>query len=182
MIDSCFDSVGVFQEICKESCYAAGCNETQETLIEITKEHVDAAIRKKLEEYSSRHTRCLESFIEQRAKSSQEIPLYIPYYFIRVLFGENFDNITLGLKRKLLQEKIREIHHRPHDVRPSDMGYFLRNLVASQISKNISPPIFDYDISTSSVKVIDSTFYFFLKNCDSEEVIENLAVPDGINN
>lgn len=180
IIDSCFDSVGVFQEICKESCYAAGFDHTQDTLKEITKENVDVAISKKLEDYSSRHIRCLESFIEQKARSSQETPLYIPYYFIKVLFGETFDGITAGLKRKAIQEKIKEMHHRSDDVRSSDMGYFLKNLVANQISKNISPPIFDFDVSTNSVKIIDSTFYFFLKNCETDEIIDNLATPEGI--
>ena len=181
IIDSCFDSVGVFQEICKESCYAAGVNETQKTLVEITQEHVDSAIQKKLGDYSSRHTRCLESFIEQRARSSQETPLYIPYYFVKVLFQEPMQSIIQGIKRKPLQEKIKGLHHRPEDVRPSDMGYFLKNLVASQISKGISPPIFDFDNSTSSIKIIDSTFYFFIKNCNRDEVIDDLAIPDGLN-
>jgi hypothetical protein len=180
IVDSCFDSVGVFQEICKESCYAAGVNQTSENLIEITISNVNIAIKKKLEDYSSRHTRCLESFIEQKARSSQEIPLYIPYYFIKVLFQETTENIIQGLKRKPLQEKIKEIHHRPEDVRPSDMGYFLKNLVASQISKGISPPIFDYDNSTSSIKIIDSTFYFFIKNCNRNEIVEDLALPEGL--
>lgn len=180
IIDSCFDSVGVFQEICKESCYVAGVNETQDVRVEISIKNVDDAIRKKLEDYSSRHIRCLESFIEQKARSSQETPLYIPYYFVIVLFQETMDNIIQGLKRKPLQEQIKNLHHRPDDVRPSDMGYFLRNLVSSQISKGISPPIFDYDNSTSSIKIIDSTFYFYIKNCEREEVIDNLAKPEGL--
>ena len=181
IIDSCFDSVGVFQEICKESCYSAGVNDTQGTAVEITIEHVDSAIQKKLDDYSSRHVRCLESFIEQKARSSQETPLYIPYYFIKILFTENIDTIIQGLKRKPLQDKIKEIHHRPDDVRPSDMGYFLKNLVSSQITKGISPPIFDYDNSTASIKIIDSTFYFYIKNCVRQEVIEELAIPEGLN-
>ena len=180
IIDSCFDSVGVFQEICKESCYVAGVNETQDTLVEISRTDVDNAISKKLEDYSSRHIRCLESFIEQKARSSQETPLYIPYYFVKVLFQETMENIIQGLKRKPLQEQIKNIHHRPNDVRPSDMGYFLKNLVSSQISKGISPPIFDYDNSTSSIKIIDSTFYFYIKNCNRQEVIDDLAIPEGL--
>ena len=180
IIDSCFDSVGVFQEICKESCYAAGVNETSEHLVEITTDNVNEAIEKKLEDYSSRHKRCLESFIEQKARSSQEIPLYIPYYFVKILFQESIENIFQGLKRKPLQEKIKLIHHRPDDVRSSDMGYFLKNLVASQRSKNISPPIFDFDNSTSSIKIIDSTFYFFIKNCDRDEVVGDFALPEGL--
>lgn len=135
IISSCFDSVGVFQEICKESCYAAGVTGTSKTLTYITKDNVQTAITKKLGDYSSRHIRCLESFIEQVAKSSDEIPLYIPYYFIKVLLNEPFNEINKGLKRKYLHEKIKEIHHRANDVRASDMGYFLKTLVQNQLKK-----------------------------------------------
>jgi hypothetical protein len=62
------------------------------------------------------------------------------------------------------------------------MGYFLQTLVSNQIKKSISPPIFDYDISTMSVKIIDSTFYFFLKNCDKEEIMEYIPTPAGLEN
>ena len=179
IMSSCFDSVGVFQEICKESCYTAGVHETSETLIHIDHNNIDDAIKKKLEDYSSRHIRCLESFIEQVAKSSNEVPLYIPYYFIKVLLNEPFDEINKGLKRKYLHEKIKEIHHRPDDVRASDMGYFLKTLVQNQLKK-ISPPIFDYDLSTRSVKIIDSTFYFFLKNYNRQEILDELSIPQGI--
>lgn len=180
IISSCFDSVGVFQEICKEACYACKIQETSEELLCISEDNVKIAIQKKLDDYSSRHIRCLESFIEQTVKSSSEIPLYIPYYFVRVLLKEPFEQINKGIKRKYLHEKIKEIHHRPEDVRPSDIGYFLKNLVQNQLKKNISPPIFDFDLSTNSVKIIDSTFYFFIKNCDRDEVLDMLSVPRGI--
>jgi hypothetical protein len=181
IIESCFDSVGVFQEICKESCLIAGIENKVDRTYNITKLDVNKAIEKKLQDYSSRHLRCLETFIEQKAKSSQETPLYIPYYFVKILLTQTFEDITDGLKRRFLQESIKQIHHRPDDVRPSDMGYFLRNLVANQINKSISPPLFDFDNSTNSVKIIDSTFYFFMKNSNSSEILENLIPPEGAN-
>lgn len=101
-------------------------------------------------------------------------------YFIKVLLNEPFEEINKGLKRKYLHDKIKAIHHRPDDVRPSDIGYFLKNLVHSQIKKRISPPIFDYDVSTSTVKIIDSTFYFFLKNCDRNNILDDLQIPIGL--
>lgn len=180
LIETCFDSVGVFQELAKESCIAANVTQTSNENILITSDHIQTAIEKKLNDYSSRHIKCLESFVEQKAKSSDETPLYIPYYFIKVLFSQEFEEVTKGLKRKIIQEKIKEIHHRPEDVRPSDMGYFLQTLVSNQIKKNISPPIFDFDISTSNVKIIDSTFYFFLKNCNKEEIEDYIQKPAGL--
>lgn len=180
MVETCFDSVGVFQELCKEACYAAGVKKTSEKLIIVTNENIQSAIEKKLNDYSSRHIRCLESFVEQTAKSSDEIPLYISYYFIKILLQEKFDGVTYGLKRRIIQDKIKEIHHRADDVRSSDMGYFLKPIVANQIKKSISPPIFDYDVGTSTVKIIDSTFYFFLKNCNKDEVLDEIPIPPGL--
>ncbi len=180
LVETCFDSVGVFQELCKEACYHAGTTQTSEEHVLITHENIQAAITKKLNDYSSRHIRCLESFVEQTAKSSEEVPLYISYYFIKILLMENFEEVTKGLKRRVIQEKIKAIHHRADDVRSSDMGYFLKPLVANQIKKSISPPIFDYDISTSAVKIIDSTFYFFLKNCNKEDVLDEIPIPQGL--
>src|SRR5690606_22910765 len=51
LIDACFDSVGVFQEICKESCKAAGVRITQDSEVKIEMSHVEIAIKEKLENY-----------------------------------------------------------------------------------------------------------------------------------
>lgn len=178
LIDTCFDSVGVFQELCKEACYDAKVKETSENIVYITENNINKAIEKKLNDYSSRHIRCIETFVEQVTNSTGEVPLYIPYYFIKILLNEDFDEVTKGLKRRNIQDKIKEIHHRKDDVRASDMGYFLKTLVSNQIKKSISPPLFDYDLSTTSVKIIDSTFYFFLKNCDKDEILAFIPVPN----
>ena len=180
LLHACFDSVGVFQELCKEVCIASSVFQTSPQLIEFTNEHLQLAIEKKLSDYSGRHIRSLEALAEQRVKSSSETPLYIPYYFVQVIFKQPFENIVRGIKRRILQEKIKELHHRKDDVRSSDMGYFLTNLVESQRKKNITPPIFDYDINTFSVKVIDSTFYFFLQNCNRDDILDEFPTPVGL--
>lgn len=180
LINATFDSIGVFQELCKHSCLAAGVENTQAQTVLLKDEHLDIAIDSKLNDYSSRHIRSLETFIEQRAKSSEEIPLYIAYYFVVAILKNEFEDITKGFKRKDIQEMIKQDHHRPEDVRSSDLSYFLHNIVSNQIKKNIIPPVFDYDRSTRLLKIIDSTFYFFLQNVDKEEIIEELEKPDNI--
>lgn len=122
----------------------------------------------------------IETFIDQKAKSSDEVPLYIAYYFINIILNNVIADITKGLKRKTIHDMIKEMHHRPNDVRSSDIGYFLHNLVATQIKKKIIPPIFDYDRSTRTLKIIDSTFYFFLQNVDRSELLEDLDKPENI--
>lgn len=180
LIEESFDSIGVFQELCKEVCIAAGVFITQTKTFVLKQEHLEIAVKKKLEDYSGRHIRSIESFVQQKAKSSDKTPLYLAYYFISIVLTEKFDDIVDGLKRKQIQDKIQLIHHRPSDVRPSDMSNFLHNIKEGQIKRAIVPPIFDYDMSIRTLKIIDSTFYFFLRNYDCKELFEELDKPEGI--
>jgi len=123
MVESAFDSIGVFQELAKYVCFDADVEETRQgsTVLFSTTNLRNAEVIK-LENYSSRHIRCLESFIEQKAKTSDKTPLYLAYYFVKGVLESTFDDITKGFKRKEVQELIKKDHHRPDDVRPSDMG------------------------------------------------------------
>ncbi|MDH5259082.1 MAG: hypothetical protein OEX07_13795, partial [Gammaproteobacteria bacterium] len=135
------------------------------------------AVKIKLDDYSGRHIRSIEAFAEQKAKASDNVPLYLSYYFIKYLFSIEFTDVESGIKRAIIHDGIKLIHHRPDDVRSSDMSYFLHNLTPSQINKNIIPPLFDYDRSTRTLKVIDSTLYFFLRNVNKSEVLDELESP-----
>lgn len=178
LVESSFDSIGVFQELCKESCLAAKVMKTLSEIKKITKENLQTAIEKKLQDYSGRHLRCFETFANSGSKSRYgQVPLFIPFYFLRMLLTSDFDLITRGFKRKEIQEKIGEIHHRPDDLRASDMSNFLHNIIKYQLSREIIPPLFDYDRSINTLKIIDSTLYFFLRNCDKEQVLADLATP-----
>lgn len=178
LISSSFDSIGVLQELCKESCLAAKVIESPPQKIKITDSHLNTSINTKLEEYSSRHLRSFDTFAESsRNIRDGKVPLFIPYYFLKVLLSSDFTKIMNGLKRKDLHQEIIEIHHRPEDVRASDMSNFLYSLTRYQINKNINPPLFDFDRSINTLKIIDSTLYFFLRNCIRDEVLEAIAPP-----
>ena len=81
------------------------------------------------------------------------------------------------MTRGYLLEGIRNIHHRPDDVRSSDLGQFLHNLTQHQIGKGIQPPFVDYDRGGKVLKIIDSSLYFFLKHCNREEIAEDIPNP-----
>ncbi|MBK7540815.1 MAG: hypothetical protein IPI57_03135 [Candidatus Competibacteraceae bacterium] len=180
LIEDSFDSVGVVQEICKLCCLNAGVVETANSCVEITEQHLKDALAQKAKEYGARHIRNFESFVDIRVRTSTQSgkpSLAYPYYFIRLLLTHAFDDIQKGLSRAVLLEEIRNIHHRPDDVRSSDLGAFLHNITQHQISKKIQPPFVDYDRGGKVMKIIDSSLYFFLKNCDREEILEDIPNP-----
>ncbi|MGM0855683.1 MAG: hypothetical protein ACQEW0_01210 [Pseudomonadota bacterium] len=180
LVDESFDSIGVVQETCKLCCQLAGVNSTADEPVVIKEEHLQQAMAKKAEEYGVRHIRNFESFVDIRVRVSAQSgkpSLAYPYYFIRLLLTEEFENIQRGMTRGYLLEAIRNIHHRPDDVRSSDLGQFLHNLTQHQIGKGIQPPFVDYDRGGKVLKIIDSSLYFFLKHCDREEIADDIPNP-----
>jgi hypothetical protein len=180
VIEESFNSVGVVQEICKLCCVEAGLKSTSPDRVHITEKYFEASKRKKAEEYGVRHIRNFESFVDVRVRISAQSgkpSLAYPYYFIRLLLTHDFDEIHNGLSRSQLLEEIRKIHHRPSDVRSSDLGQFLHNITQHQITKHIQPPFVDYDRGGKTLKIIDSSLYFFLKHCDRAAILADIPNP-----
>jgi hypothetical protein len=180
LISDSFDSVGVVQEICKLCCLNAGVARTAQETVFIKHEDLDAALSQKANDYGVRHIRNFESFVDIRVRTSSQSgkpSLAFPYYFIRLLLTQDFEDIQKGLSRTTLLEEIRKIHHRPDDVRSGDLGQFLHNITQHQISKKIQPPFVDYDRAGKLMKIIDSSLYFFLKHCEREEILDDIPNP-----
>jgi len=180
LISESFDSVGVVQELCKLCCHDAGVKETSVNKVVITKANLDKAKKDKANEYGVRHVRNFESFVDVRVRKSAQSgkpSLAYPYYFVKLLLTQDFDDIQKGLTRGRLLDEIRKIHHRPEDVRSSDLGQFLHNLTQHQVVKRIQPPFVDYDRGGKVLKIIDSSLYFFLRHCDRHEILEDIPNP-----
>ncbi|MBF8275373.1 MAG: hypothetical protein HW390_446 [Candidatus Brocadiaceae bacterium] len=182
IIEKAFDSIGVVQELAKAVCQNEGVLETQKYLRELSNlSALNKAVSTKTDDYSARHIRALEDIAKgQKAtklKEGQPAPLFLPHYLIRTILSTDFDNIVKGIKRQQLEDQIKKMHHRPDDVRPSDMSNLLYNLSKMQNDKGITPPIFDFDKVHQELKIIDSTFYFFLRNTNTKSIITRLASP-----
>jgi hypothetical protein len=181
LIDACFSSIGVFQELLKEICLSADIKSKSHHHILIDNEKLlTNACDKKAEEYSARHQRALESIAAGNFSASVKeglSPLFLQYYLVRVILQEGYEGLSSGMRRSIIQEKIQGLHHRPTDVRASDMSNLLYNLAKTQASKSISPPIIDYDQSKKMLQIVDSTFYFFLKHADLLAICNELPDP-----
>jgi hypothetical protein len=180
-IAASFSSIGVFQELMKGICGAAGIRETQDQRVDIVdQEKLNQTIATKARDYAARHQRALEAIAAghtTRGAKGDLPPLFLPYYLVRVVLESGFDGIANGMHRTELHERIRAIHHRGDDVRASDMSNLLAGLANLQSVKSISPPIIDYDSQNRLLQVVNSTFYFFIKNTDAKEILESIQNP-----
>lgn len=177
-------SVAVVQELLKKFCELSGVNTVLLEFEELTDEELlKSAIAAKVAEYSSRHVRSLESIAagsRSRRPSEDAVALYLQYYLVQVLLSRSYVELRDGIERKTLQELIREIHSHPENVRTSDVTGTLKRLSILQTNQKIVPPLFDYDQGTRRLKIVDSTLYFFIDNCDAEEVMDEIPHPDSL--
>lgn len=175
-------SVAVVQELLKKVCENFGiaetCNEPQDI---DDMSFLVMAIKEKVEEYSARHIRSLESIAagsRTRKATDETAALYLPYYLVSVMVNRSYAELKDGIERKDLQGLIQGIHSTPDNVRTSDITGMLRRLAKLQADSRIVPPLFDFDPGSRRLKVVDSTLYFFIDNCDPDEVMDEIPHPD----
>jgi hypothetical protein len=180
-IAASFSSIGVFQELIKGICIEAGVTHTVENEQEIDDANfLQRTVASKANDYAARHQRAMEAIAAGHASGGVKgdlPPLYLPYYLVRVLLESGFDGIANGMPRTQVHDRIRAIHHRGGDVRGSDMSNLLHGLANLQAVKSISPPIFAYDSQNRLLQVVDSTFYFFIKHADVQEILDTIPNP-----
>lgn len=176
-----FSSIGVFQELLKHICLAAGIKEDVSRTVTISEQHyLLKSIATKTEDYASRHQRALEAIAaghNSGGAKGDRPPLFLPYYLVRMILKHGFEGISSGVRRSVMHDWIRAGHHRGADVRASDMTNLLGGLANLQSAKSISPPIFAFDAQQHVLQVVDSTFYFFIKNADLDAALENIQNP-----
>ncbi len=180
-IQASFSSIGVFQELLKGICNEAKIVETQRSQVHISDLNtLTNTITIKAKDYAARHQRALEAIAAghvSRGTSGDLPPLFLPYYLVRVILEGGYEGIAHGMLRTDIHERIRAIHHRGGDVRISDMSNLLSGIANLQSSKSISPTIIDYDNQNRLLQIVDSTFYFFIKNSDLREILDSLQNP-----
>lgn len=186
-INASFSSIGVFQELLKNMCIECNVKETVCTKMTIDdKVLLERAIQTKTADYASRHQRALEAIAaghNSGGLKNDRIPLFLPYYLVRIILEHGFDGIQNGIRRNVIHDWIRSVHHRGDDVRASDMTNLLDGLANLQSVKSISPPIFAYDLQQKLLQVVDSTFYFFIKNADRRDALSQIQNPvDALDN
>ncbi|MCG8999794.1 hypothetical protein LH427_15975 [Laribacter hongkongensis] len=178
-------SVAVVQELLKKLCERANITESiaedQQVIHLDDISMLQGAIQDKVSEYAARHIRSLESIAagsRARRTTEETSALFLPYYLVRVMVHRSYNELKDGVERKTLQMLIQEQHATPDNVRTSDVTGMLSRLATLQASQKIVPPLFDFDPGTRRIKVVDSTLYFFIDNCDPEEVMAEIPHPD----
>lgn len=184
-IENAFSSVGVFQELLKNTCLESGIKNKQSSSAFLDDMAAyQRAVDAKTEEYSGRHLRNLESIACGKGSTiakDKPLPYFLQYYIVMHILDLGFPGINGGVSKEALLHSIKQVHHRKEDLKGSQLTAVLKGLTELQAGKGISPPVIAYDSNSRQLKVVDSTFYFFLKNADLESIKDEIVCPmDGL--
>lgn len=184
-ISNSFGSVGVFQELLKGSCIEGGILTKQDTTKHfIDVDAVNTAIAVKTNEYSGRHLRNLETMAVANSASiikGNPLPYFLNYYIVMHILSLGYHGINGGISKENFLHALKQSHHRKDELKGHQLITALKGLTELQANKGINPPVMAYDSNSRQLKVVDSTFYFFLKNADLEEVKSEIPCPmDGL--
>lgn len=184
-IENAFSSVGVFQELLKNTCFESGVVNKQSSSTFL--ENLDAferAITSKTEEYSGRHLRNLESIAcgnGVQISKDKPLPYFLQYYIVMHILEIGYRGLNGGITKEALLHGIKQVHHRKDELKGAQLTAVLKGLTELQANKGISPPVIAYDSNSRQLKVVDSTFYFFLKNAQLEDIKDEIICPmDGL--
>ncbi|ANQ57202.1 ATPase AAA [Vibrio parahaemolyticus] len=184
-IENAFSSVGVFQELLKNTCFESGVVNKQSSSVFL--ENVEAferAITSKTEEYSGRHLRNLESIAcgnGVQISKDKPLPYFLQYYIVMHILEIGYRGLNGGITKEALLHGIKQVHHRKDELKGTQLTTVLKGLTELQANKGISPPVIAYDSNSRQLKVVDSTFYFFLKNAELEDIKDEIICPmDGL--
>lgn len=180
ILEVSFGNIGIVQELCKETCLCAGYAYEQDDWVIIDNaEFLEKAIQNKISHYASSHLRSLDKIANSGVYAGG---LYMPYYLVRVIVESEIMDLTNGIDKRTLHRKIQDIHYRADSVRPNDMTYLLHNLAETQRKNQIIPPLFDYDIDTKKLRIIDSTLLFFLNFQEANDILDEIVDPTTVAN
>lgn len=180
-IENAFGSVGVFQELLKNTCIKSGILKKQidNFYLEDTSFY-DQAIEAKTEEYSGRHLRNLESMACGNGVSisaDRSMPYFLQYYIVMYILDLGFHGINGGISKEALLHGLKQFHHRKESLNGALLTRALKGLAELQSNKGIQPPVIAYDSNSRQLKIVDSTFYFFLKNANLENIKDEIISP-----
>lgn len=175
-----YGNVGMVQEFLRTYCKLNGVNETSIVQRDLESTYtIDETLAKKAEDQRGRLLTVLESISGKSRADRREgggEPLTLPYYLVKVLLSVPFSELTSGITRGHLLEKIREIHRRPDKemIRISDVAHLLKRLPALQ-DESASP--FLYDSNSQRLRITDAGLLFALAKVDRAELSEEILDP-----
>ena len=177
VLNGCFESVWVVQEVCYKACLQAGVvSDRAGDVVVGTDMDVQGLIGDVVNQQAARYGTFIPAFAD--GASSQPWDLY-RWILCAILITD-----TRRLVSGLTFEELRTFINTHHPERPVSGGILtesLRSIVSFQLENLcIKPTIFDYDETARRLNVVDRSFLVWLEYQYVTDILDEIDVPSAL--
>jgi hypothetical protein len=175
LLDNCFNSVHIVQEVCRRCLRTEGVYATQnEHMIVGASLNVKKVIELVVDEQGGRYNGFLMNF----ADGFQQTDLEMPKWIVHTLLSSTLEQLEDGLRLREISRAIKANHPKGANLNTGNITQALISASSLQVKKNIRPIIIDYDTTNRNLQVVDKGFLIWLASQDRQELIEEILGVD----
>jgi len=175
LIESCFDSVHIVQEVCRRACRDVGVFETQNSnkIIDPSKP-VSELIADTVKEQAGRYNGFLQDFSD----GFQETDLKMPKWIIYAILCSSVEDLRRGLRQRTISKVVKSGHPQGTSLNNGNIAQILKSVASLQNKKSIRPIIIDYDVANNKLNIVDKGFLIWFASQNVEDILEDLGLPE----
>lgn len=177
LLQRCFNSVHLVQEVCRRVCRAEGVTETQGELKVVG---LVADVRKLISEVVNEQAARYRGFLGRFSDGFQETDLEMPKWIVFVLLCSTISQMESGLRLRSISKLIKSVHPRGAALNNGNITQALNSVMSLQNKKGTRPLVIDYDSANTSLHVVDKGFFIWLASQNIDEVLADLELPNKI--
>jgi hypothetical protein len=175
LIDECFESVYLVQEVCYKCCKSNKIHETQKDKKKIGSENIaKGLIKEVVEEQKGRYS----SFIVQFSSGFQDTALQMYKWLLLPILISDVEHLEEGLRLSEIRKILQANHPMKDALNVGNITQALQSCASLQVSKDIKPIILDYDQTNLKLNVVDRGFLIWLDSQIRNELLEFTDLPD----
>jgi len=178
LVSSCFDSVYIVQEACREACKRAGVEETQP---ERTSVDCEADAQQLINFVVDNQSAQYEAFLRGFADGFKDTELEMYKWLLYPILTSDIEELENGIHYSDLRGKIQGQHPEGTDLNPGNLTQALQYTSSLQVDINVKPIILDYDQTNSRLSVVDRGFLIWLASQDEDYLLEKAGLLSEIN-
>lgn len=178
LLDNCFDSVHIVQEVCRRVCLAEGIEATLPGEPRIAGHGADVIelIRQVVSEQRGRY----RGFLVQFADGFQETDLAMPKWVVYALLCSDVALLERGIRLRRISAIIKARHPKGDDLNNGNITQILHYAASLQNKKGTRPLVIDYDTANTTLHVVDKGFLIWLASQDVGEILTEIGLPPAL--
>lgn len=169
LINECYDSVYIVQEVCNNACKSQNISETQNELKEIGQ---DIDVSELIKDVVSQQDARYRAFIAHFSEGFQDTKFEMYKWLLYPVLTTELAKLEKGLSYYYVRDVIKDKHPQRDKLNIGNLTQSLKYISSLQVKKNIKPIIIDYDETGKKLNIVDKGFYIWLDNQNTNDLFE----------